>query len=413
MYQPKGFLLTNKQLYTSNNTKVYLAKNTQDNNYYAIKEIDTSKLSPKEKMLFDNEKKILKNIKHPNPNIIKLHSIIKYEKTPIVHLILEFCNGSTLYNCLQYYIKKKGKPFSEKLVQSLMKKIVNGVKCLHDNGIIHRDINLHNILVNYKYSNGKLNNNLYEAEIKIIDFNKSYYPDSDSTQPQAVIQSFPYDDKIDIWSLGIICYEMLFGVPLFNNMNIQQIIQNILNYNYIIPKTISVYARNFIKSLLKKEGLSFSHLLNNDFLVKDASLFNLASSNTISFNKKNDNNNNKIIPQQNQNQINHSNIINNIQYYNNVHINNFINNNTNNTYKINIIFKREDDSNRTTTITASPDIKYKDLINMYFEKIKRPDLKNNYKNKVNFSLNGLDLEDNNNIQITNNLDNKIIIVRFH
>ena len=61
-----------------------------------------------------------------------------------------------------------------------------------------------------------------------------------------------YNEKIDIWSLGTLCYEMLFGKPLFLHMNEDEIIKNILLCNFKIPKTISVQARNFLLSMLRQ-----------------------------------------------------------------------------------------------------------------------------------------------------------------
>ena len=99
--------------------------------------------------MLENEIKILSNANHPN--IIKLYAIINNQnninnKT----LILEYCNGGSLQNNLGLYMSKYKKPFSEKIVQKIMKNILFGVKYLHDKGIIHRDLKLDNILVKYQ-----------------------------------------------------------------------------------------------------------------------------------------------------------------------------------------------------------------------------------------------------------------------
>ena len=199
-------------------------------------------------------------MKYNFQNIIKLFNVIKDPDTGIYYLVLEYCNGGTLRNSLYQFINKYGEPFPEYLVSYLMKQILLGVKCLHDKGIIHRDLKLGNILLKYNNEYDKNNLNIYSTEVKIIDFNLSYCP-SIITEPKSVVGTIPnmapsvinnafdslieksYDEKIDIWSLGTLCYEMLFGEPLFGrNQNIEMF-QNIYLANFNIPYTISNEAR--------------------------------------------------------------------------------------------------------------------------------------------------------------------------
>ena len=232
-----------------------------------------------ESNLFSNEKKILRTAFTYNfKNIIKLHAAFKGLNGKYT-LVLDYCNGGSLHERLYKYIKVHGKPFTEDMVRYLMKQILIGVKSLHDYGIIHRDLKLGNILLNYHDENDRINQNIFASEIKIIYFNVSYFPND--PKPKTVVGTIPnmaspiikngltfsqergYDDKIDIWLLGTLCYEMLFGKPLFDNK------QNHVNANFIIPETISPQAMSFLQCMLRKDGinrLSCRELLDHEFI---------------------------------------------------------------------------------------------------------------------------------------------------
>jgi serine/threonine protein kinase len=310
-------------------SKVYLARDMNNNKILALKKIDEKILSDKGKNYLLNEIKILRMFNHPN--IIKLYFVLK--KPNFTYLGIEYCNGGSLSDNLYDYIKQHKKPFPEKLVQKIMKQILTGVKCLHDKGIIHRDLKLKNILIYYDNDSDLKNHNLYGATIKIIDFNTSYI--LNSFMPYSVVGTplnmapsiaqnmfnapKPYDDKIDIWSLGTLCYEMLFGKPLLPGSKKEEVYQNILNKNFYIPKTISVQARMFLLNMLRKDGINrlcASELLNHEFITlnyHNFKMYNLIKDNTK--------------------------INNNIPYFNE------INNNYNNNYRNNnLIFKRDDNN---------------------------------------------------------------------
>ena len=200
-----------------------------------------------------------------------------------------------------------------------MKQILFGVNYLHNKGIIHRDLKLGNILLSYSNNNDLKNQNLFAAIIKITDFNASYLPNvlgpktflgtPENMAPTVVknkmqLNPIIYDEKVDIWSLGTLCYQMLFGKPLFTGITKGEIYQKIINNNFIIPKTISVQARHFLLHMLKKEGIdrdSTSQLLNHEFIIGDYHNFSMYKKEKILIIKNN-------VPPFN---INQNNVINN------------------------------------------------------------------------------------------------------
>ena len=259
--------------------EIFLSKKVGVNELLATKRIEQQAIQnkPKLKKYLENEIYILNTIKHPN--IIRLYDV-KF-KSDYVYITMEYCNGGSLIDCFKKYYSKYKRPFSENIVQYLMKQILQGIKCLHDNKIIHRDIKLGNILVKFKSENDLQLLNLFATQVKIIDFNASTKPGTNFAQSAigtvlnmapSVIGNFKgnhdvYDERVDIWSLGTICYEMLFGKHLFKQ-------EQMLNYsnedlNIDIPQFISANARSFLLSMLQKDRqkrLSVNELLKHPFI---------------------------------------------------------------------------------------------------------------------------------------------------
>ena len=91
-------------------------------------------------------------------------------------------------------------------------------------------------------------------------------------------QSFGYDQKADIWSLGTICYEILIGTPPFDATSYEELTSKIQRGNYKIPNNLqlSVEAVSFLNAMLKydpKQRLDINQLAKHKFLTLNASEF--------------------------------------------------------------------------------------------------------------------------------------------
>ena len=379
--------------------EVKIANDIMTNQKYAVKILETSKMGQKELELFNTEKRILRSALANNfKNIIKMQNILK-DLSGRYYIILEYCNGGSLYDCLKEYSNKNRKPFPEKYVSYLMKQILLGVKSLHDHGIIHRDLKLGNILLKYKSKNNLINQNVLTAEVRITDFNASYFPNNSEpitcvgTIPDmapSVLQNGlknvvpkPYDEKIDIWSLGTLCYEMLFNKPLFGKIINNNMYANILNANFTIPNTISPQAKSFLNCMLQKEGvnrLSVSELLNHEFIIKN----NIMNINNITFNENNISNSNTFIQQSSTT----TNLFSSGWEPSSTIVKSDV--------VINIFFK-DYHYKHLINIVTTLNTKIKDLIESYFYRINRPDLAINYNKLVKFEFNGKNLNINNSL----------------
>ena len=267
--------------------EVYLTSRQGGKQKYATKKIDKKIVTrPKAKKYLDNEILILKEVDHPN--IIKLYEV--KETTQFFYLIMELCNGGSLSDFLEEHIKKYKRPFSEETVQYLMKQIMSAINYLHLKNILHRDIKLDNILVNFDNDEDKRNNNMLKAKVKIIDFGFARHLapaqlaystlGSPVNMDPGILRKlnkmdnqndYGYDQKADIWSLGTICYEMLIGKTTFDANSMRDLVRKVESGNYYLPTSLSKEAVSFLNGMLQydsKKRLTAEQLYNHKFLKK-------------------------------------------------------------------------------------------------------------------------------------------------
>jgi len=137
-------------------------------------------------------------------------------------LITEYCNGGELFERV-----KTMNGFTEKIAAFYMKQIISAVVHCHAQNIVHRDLKPENILFDSKKQS---------ANVKVIDFGTSrrFDPSKKLTKtlgtpyyiaPEVLHKN--YNEKCDVWSLGVILYIMLCGYPPFNGRNEKEILKRV------------------------------------------------------------------------------------------------------------------------------------------------------------------------------------------
>ena len=239
-----------------------------------------------------NEIDILQKLDHPN--ILKFHSFKESDQN--FYLSFEFCNGDYLENVFDKYKEKYGKPFSEEIVQYLMRQIIDAFKYIHSKKVIHRDIKLENIFINFETEKDKEELNMMKATVKIEGFNFScYINDSEKVYDELgsplymdpiilkkkiinneETRKLGYDQKADIWSLGNIFYEMLVGKYAFDSEDLDELSQKVEEGTYTIPTSLSHEVVSFINAMLQYDSqrrLSIDELSKHPFLIKEVQDF--------------------------------------------------------------------------------------------------------------------------------------------
>ncbi|XP_071378904.1 aurora kinase C-like [Centroberyx affinis] len=187
------------------------------------------------------EVEIQSHLRHPN--ILRLYGY--FHDSSRVYLILEFAPKGELYSELQ-----RCGSFNEERSATYIMELADALKYCHSKKVIHRDIKPENLLLG---ANG---------ELKIADFGWSVHTPSSRRStlcgtldylPPEMIEGRTHDEKVDLWSLGVLCYEFLVGCPPFETKSHEDTYRKIsrVEFSYPAAANVSAGARDLIGRLLK------------------------------------------------------------------------------------------------------------------------------------------------------------------
>ena len=227
--------------------KVYRASSKKTGKFYAIKiltkvQISSQKLDEQ----LRNEISILSKCDHDN--IIRLHAA--FEDASFVSLVLEIANGGSLYKRLQ-----SAKVFTEAQASEVLGDVIRAIIYLHSMSppVLHRDLKPENVLI-------------AEDKFKIADFGWSNVEDEyrntfcgtpDYLAPE-MIRGNGHNDRLDVWTIGVLMYELLIGRPPFSpkekpadkRLAQKMIEKNVLEGRIEFPRKVSPEAEACIRVLM-------------------------------------------------------------------------------------------------------------------------------------------------------------------
>jgi len=225
--------------------RVYLARERTSKFIIALKILFKSQIQKyNTEHQFRREIEIQSRLRHPN--ILRLHGYFHDERR--IYMILEYAARGDFYSCLH---KQPNGRFAEVKAANYMAQLTDALLYCHQNKIIHRDIKPENLLLGY------------HDDIKIADFGWSVHAPSSRRVtrcgtldylPPEIVNSKAYDETIDIWTLGVLAYEFLVGVPPFESQSEEATHKRIYTVDMKVPSYVSAEATDLIHALLKFDG---------------------------------------------------------------------------------------------------------------------------------------------------------------
>ena len=254
-----------KELGSGSFGRVYLVTHKKTKVQYAIKAIDKrNKTNQEEKPYFRREVEVMYKIHHPN--VVKLYG--HFEDKNYCYFLMEYISKGNIYGLIPQDKKKR---LNAQVVASLMKGVISAVYFLHNMNppIIHRDIKPENVLLSEK------------MEAKLTDFGWSNYMEEDQKRTTVcgtpiylapeIIKEKGHDEKVDIWCIGVLLFELITGSVPFQGNDIDTLKNNILKLKISWPRDINTDAKNLISKILKLDPyarLPLSDMLQHPFFTK-------------------------------------------------------------------------------------------------------------------------------------------------
>ncbi|XP_037108310.1 aurora kinase A [Syngnathus acus] len=243
---------------------VYLARERQTKFILALKVLFKKQL---EKAGVEHqlrrEVEIQSHLRHPN--ILRLFGY--FHDVSRVYLILEYAPKGELFGELQ-----RCGFFPEDRSATYIMELADALDYCHSRKVIHRDIKPENLLLG---TNG---------DLKIADFGWSVHTPSSRRStlcgtldylPPEMIEGKTHDEKVDLWSLGVLCYEFLVGKPPFETQSYKDTYRRIsrVEYSYPSQSSVSELAKDLISRLLKHNPayrLPIKGVLSHPWVVQNS-----------------------------------------------------------------------------------------------------------------------------------------------
>ncbi|CAH7401999.1 aurora kinase C [Phodopus roborovskii] len=237
---------------------VYLARLKENHFIVALKVLFKSQIE-KEGLEHQLRREVEIQAHLQHPNILRLYNY--FHDARRVYLILEYAPKGELYKELQ-----RKHHLDEQRTATIIEELADALTYCHENKVIHRDIKPENLLLGLR------------DEVKIADFGWSVHTPSLRRNtmcgtvdylPPEMIEGRTYNEKVDLWCIGVLCYELLVGCPPFESSTHNETYKRILKVDLRFPQSVPLGAQDLISKLLRyhpSDRLNLAQILKHPWV---------------------------------------------------------------------------------------------------------------------------------------------------
>ncbi|EGP87379.1 unnamed protein product [Zymoseptoria tritici ST99CH_1A5] len=192
------------------------------------------------------ERSVLAQINNPFIAPLKF----SFQSPDKLYLVLAFVNGGELF----YHLQKEQR-FDINRSRFYAAELLCALECLHGFGVIYRDLKPENILVDYVGHIALCDFGLCKLDMKDEDKTNTFCGTPEYLAPE-LLHGQGYTKAVDWWTLGVLLYEMLTGLPPFYDENTNEMYRKILSepLHFPGPEVVPPAARDLLTKLLDRDA---------------------------------------------------------------------------------------------------------------------------------------------------------------
>lgn len=224
--------------------KVMQVRKKDSKKIYALKAIRKSHIVSRSEVTHTlAERTVLAKV--DNPFIVPLK--FSFQSPEKLYLVLSFINGGELF----YHLQHEGK-FDISRARFYTCELLSALECLHSLDVIYRDLKPENILLDYKGHIALCDFGLCKLNMKNQDKTTTFCGTPEYLAPELLL-GHGYTKSVDWWTLGVLLYEMLTGLPPYYDEDVPTMYRKILTNPLKFPENFDKDAKDLLIKLLSRD----------------------------------------------------------------------------------------------------------------------------------------------------------------